>query len=136
MDGHRRDSRRSGTKAHQIDLQILDEGDRLRRNQPTSPALQIRVRHHPSHSVDLRKRPLNLVDLSRGERTYCSTPCFVSLHHSAGHGHPAVRAIGSTPGRDAELDGTVKSFVERVGVLGDSMEDSVISMVASSRANA
>ena len=128
MDGHRRDFRRSGTKAHQIDLQILDEGDRLigAINQHLQP-YKSAAEDHPSLNVsNLREATVELGRLIAWASELIAAQSLVSYRSIIRQDMAAIQQkhalIGSAPGRDAELDGTVKSFVERVGVLGDSME--------------
>lgn len=128
MDGHRRDSRRSCTKAHHIDLQILDEGDRLigEINQHLLP-YKSTSDDHPSLNVsNLREATVELGRLIAWASELIAAQSLVSYRSFIRQDMAAIQhkhaLIGSAPGRDAELDGSVKTFVERVRLLNDSME--------------
>lgn len=128
MDGHRRGSRRSGTKAHQIDLQILDEGDRLigEINQHLLPYKSMSDNHPSLNVSNLREATVELGRLMAWASELIAAQSLVSYRSFIRQDMAAIQhkhaLIGSAPGRDAELDGSVKTFVERVRLLNDSME--------------
>jgi len=80
MDGHRRDSSRAATKARQMNLNLLDEGDRLigEINQHFQ-SYKAGLEHHPSIDVsNLREATIELGRLMAWASELIATQSLVS----------------------------------------------------------
>jgi len=128
MDGHRHGSGRLTAKMRSKNLQILDEGDRLigEINQHLQP-YKSDSENHPSVDVsNLREATIELGRLIAWSSELIAAQSLVSYRSTIRRDMAAIQhkqsLIGSAPARDAELDETVKAFVDRVGALNDSME--------------
>ena len=128
MDELRRDSSSAATKARQMNLNLLDEGDRLTReiNQHLQP-YKADSEHHPSVDVsNLREATIELGRLIAWSSELIAAQSLVSYRAAIRQDMAVIQQkhalVGRAPGRDPELDGTVKAFVERVGILKDSLE--------------
>lgn len=129
MDGHRHGTSRLTAKTQSKTLQILDEGDRLigEINQHLLP-YKSGLGAHPSVVVsNLREATIEVGRLIAWASELIAAQSLVSYRSTIRQDMAAIQhkhaLIGSAPARDAELDETVKAFVERVGALKDTLED-------------